>query len=271
MSSHSPAPATKPFTVPDCLAAKQAGTKIIVVTSYDFPTSQILDEAGVHIQLVGDSLGMVVQGNSHSLTVTLEDMIYHSAMVSRAAKRSLVVTDMPFMTYQISPAQALENAGRLVQEGGAHAVKLEGGERTAEAIAAIVTADIPVMGHVGLTPQSLHSMGGFRVQRDEERLMRDAQAVAAAGAFAIVIEGVPAALGEKITKALAIPTIGIGAGAGCDGQVLVFHDLFQYGLGRRPKFVKSYGNLNQVIHDGVQAFATEVQQGTFPGPGNVYS
>jgi 3-methyl-2-oxobutanoate hydroxymethyltransferase len=261
----------KPFTVPDCLLYKQQGKKIVVVTSYDYPTSQILDEAGVHVQLVGDSLGMVVQGHGHSLTVTLEHMIYHSEMVSRAAKKSLVVTDMPFMTYQKSPKQALENAGRLVQEGGAHAVKLEGGERSTAAIEKIVQADIPVMGHIGLTPQSLHRMGGFRVQRDEAQLLRDAQAVADSGAFSIVIEGVPSSLAASITRKLAIPTIGIGAGPQCDGQVLVFHDLFEYGLGRRPKFVKSYAHLNQLIQEGTKAFLEEVQGGQFPGPEHQYS
>jgi len=262
---------TKPFTVPDCIQAKVQSRKIVVVTAYDFPTAQMLDQAGVDILLVGDSLGMVVQGHPHSLTVTLEDMIYHSSLVARGARRSLVVTDMPFMSYQISPEQALENAGRLVQEGGAHAVKLEGGIRTASAIETIAQAHIPVMGHIGLTPQSIHQFGGFRVQRDEAQLLEDAQAVQEAGAFALVLEGMPSALGEKVTRSLSIPTIGIGAGAGCDGQVLVFHDLFQYGLGRRPKFVKSYADLSQAISDGTRQFIDEVRSGTFPGEAQQYS
>lgn len=270
MSTHQPA-AHKAFTVPDCLAARAQSRKIVVVTAYDYPTAQMLDEAGVDILLVGDSLGMVVQGHANSLSVTLEEMIYHTRMVSRAAKRSLVVTDMPFMTYQISAAQALENAGKVIQQGGAHAVKLEGGQRTADAIAAITRADIPVMGHIGLTPQSINAFGGFKVQRNEQRLLEDAQAVVEAGAFAIVIEGVPAELGARITASIPIPTIGIGAGAGCDGQVLVFHDLFQYGLGRRPKFVKSYADLSKLIDQGAKAFIDEVRQGKFPDAAHQYS
>ncbi len=254
----------RPFTVLDCQSSKTQGRKIVVVTAYDFPTAHMLDEAGVDILLVGDSLGMVVQGHSNSLSVTLDEMIYHTKMVSRATRRGMVVTDMPFMTYQISPQQALENAGRVIQQAGAHAVKLEGGRRTAAAIAAITAADIPVMGHIGLTPQSIHAFGGFKVQRQEQKLRDDAKAIVDAGAFAMVIEGVPAELGAKITASISIPTIGIGAGAGCDGQVLVFHDLFQYGLGRRPKFVKSYANLSQQVIDGTKAFINEVRQGTFP-------
>ncbi|MFO0812272.1 MAG: 3-methyl-2-oxobutanoate hydroxymethyltransferase [Gemmatales bacterium] len=269
MSTHPPAP-PKAITAPECLAAKAAGRKLVVVTAYDFPTAQLLDASGVDILLVGDSLGMVVQGHPHSLTVTLDEMIYHTKMVSRAATRSMVVTDLPFMTYQVSPQQALENAGRVIQQGGAQAVKLEGGVRSAGAIAAITDADIPVMGHIGLTPQSLHRMGGFKVQRAEDRLLEDAQAVVDAGAFALVVEGVPTELGAKITASIPIPTIGIGAGAGCDGQVLVFHDLFNYGLGRRPRFVKSYGQLNQLIQQGAVSFVDEVRTGKFPGPEHGY-
>ena len=268
--SHHPPITEKTVTVPEILAGKKAGRKLVVVTAYDFPTAQLLDESGVDILLVGDSLGMVVQGNRHCLTVTLEEMIYHSRLVSRAVRRSLVVTDLPFMTYQVGPHQALENAGRLVQQGGAHAVKLEGGERSVRAIEAIVAADIPVMGHVGLTPQSLHRLGGFRVQRDADRLLADAKAVEAAGAFAVVLEGMPAELGQRITEAVAIPTIGIGAGAGCDGQVLVFHDLLNYGGAKRPKFVKQYADLSLVIKQAASSFADEVRAGTFPGPGQQY-
>lgn len=268
--STQPPISSKAFTVPDCLAAKTQGRKIVVVTAYDYPTAQMLDTAGVDILLVGDSLGMVVQGHPNSFTVTLEEMIYHTKMVVRGTRRSLVVTDLPFMTYQISPAQALENSGKVIQQGGAQAVKLEGGQRTASAIAAITAADIPVMGHIGLTPQSIHAFGGFRVQRDEQRLLEDAHAVAEAGAFAMVVEGVPAELGMKITQAVSIPTIGIGAGARCDGQVLVFHDLFQYGLGKRPKFVKSYADLSQAIEQGAKAFIDEVRQSKFPEAAQQY-
>lgn len=270
MSTHTPG-TPKAVTAPDCLAAKAQGRKLVVVTAYDYPSAQLLDEAGVDILLVGDSLGMVVQGHPHSLTVTLDEMIYHTKLVARGSRRSLIVTDMPFMTYQVSPQQALENAGRIIQQGGAHAVKLEGGVRTAAAIAAITQADIPVMGHIGLTPQSIHSFGGFKVQRAEEQLLADAQAVVEAGAFAVVVEGVPAELGAKVTTAIPIPTIGIGAGKNCDGQVLVFHDLFQYGLGRRPKFVKSYAHLNQAIQQGTKAFIDEVREGKFPAEEHQYS
>jgi 3-methyl-2-oxobutanoate hydroxymethyltransferase len=269
MSSHAH-PNGKPITVPDVMAAKAQGRKLVVVTAYDFPTAQILDEAGVDIVLVGDSLGMVVQGNQNCLGVTLEEMIYHTQQVSRAATHSLVVTDMPFMTYQLNPQQALENAGKIMQQGGAHAVKVEGGVRTAGAIQAISTADIPVMGHVGLTPQSLHRLGGFRVQRDADRLLADAKAVEQAGAFSMVIEGVPAELGKRITESVKIPTIGIGAGAACDGQVLVFHDLVNYGTGKRPKFVKQYADLAGIIKSAVQKFGEEVRDGSFPGPGQQY-
>jgi len=268
--SHHPPVSEKVVTAPDVLAAKKAGRKVVVVTAYDFPSARLLEEAGVDVLLVGDSLGMVVQGNPHSLTVTLEEMIYHTRLVARAARRCLVVSDLPFMTYQLGPTQALQSAGRLVQEGGAQAVKLEGGLRSAKAIEAITASDIPVMGHVGLTPQSLHRFGGFRVQRDAERLLADAKAVEAAGAFAIVVEGVPAELGKQITEAVAIPTIGIGAGSSCDGQVLVFHDLLNYGGGRRPKFVKQYADLCAVIRQAVQGYGDEVRGGLFPGPSEQY-
>lgn len=270
MSTHTPG-TLKAVTAPDCLAAKAQGRKLVVVTAYDYPSAQLLDEAGVDILLVGDSLGMVVQGHPHSLTVTLDEMIYHTKLVARAARRSLIVTDMPFMTYQVSPQQALENAGRIIQQGGAQAVKLEGGQRTAAAIAAITQADIPVMAHIGLTPQSLHRFGGFKVQRAEEQLLADAQAVVEAGAFAVVVEGVPAELGAKVTAAIPIPTIGIGAGKNCDGQVLVFHDLFQFGLGRRPRFVKSYADMNQSIMNGTKTFIEEIRTGKFPGIEHEYS
>src|SRR5690242_5726006 len=215
----------RPVTVPDFLAAKARGQRLTMLTAYDYTMARLLDAVGVDSLLVGDSLGMVVQGNPDSLGVTLDEVLYHTRLVVRGVRRSLVVADMPFMSFQVSPQQATENAGRLIKEGGAHAVKLEGGVRSAAAVTAITAADIPVMGHVGLTPQSVRRLGGFRVQRDEARLLEDAQAVEQAGAFAVVLECVPAETAQKITAALKIPTIGIGAGAGCDGQVLVTHDL----------------------------------------------
>ena len=201
----------KPMTVPEFMAAKTRGVRLTMLTAYDYTMARLLDAAGVDSILVGDSLGMVVQGNTTSLPVTLDEIIYHTRCVARGVTRSLIVADLPFMSYQVSPQQALQSAGRLIKEGGAHAVKLEGGTRSVPAIAAIVAADIPVMGHIAMTPQSVHLLGGFRVQRDEQRLMEDAQATEKAGAFAVVVECVPAELGRKITASLRIPTIGIGA------------------------------------------------------------
>jgi len=213
---------------------------------------------------VGDSLGMVVQGHETSLSVTVEEIIYHTRMVVRGVRRSLVVADMPFMSFQISPQQALENAGRLVKEGGAHAVKIEGGVRSAAAIAAITSADIPVMGHIGLTPQSVNRFGGFRVQRDEERLLEDALATEKAGAFAVVVECTPAAIAEKISQTLKIPTIGIGAGVGCDGQILVSYDMLGLFDDFRPRFVKQYADVGQAILHAAEEYCREVREGCFP-------
>lgn len=254
------------ITVPDVIAAKAQGRKLAVVTAYDYAFARVLDIAGVDCVLVGDSLGMVVQGEEHCLGVTLEDMIYHTRCVARGVRRSLIVSDMPFMTYQVSPRQAVENAGRLVQKGGCHAVKLEGGARSAAAIEAVVAADVPVMAHVGLTPQSVLRMGGFKVQRDETRILEDAIATAEAGAFALVIECVPAALAERITAEVRIPTIGIGAGAGCDGQVLVGYDLLGLFDDVRPKFVKRFAEMGTACRAAVEQFCSEVRAGTFPGP-----
>src|SRR3954468_13818233 len=211
-------------TVPEFRAAKAKGTKLAVVTAYDYTSARLCDEAGADAILVGDSVGMVVQGHPTSLPVTLEEMIYHTRCVIRGTRRALVVADLPFLTYQVSPRQAVRNAGRLIKEGGAHAVKLEGGVRMRAAVRACVDAGIPVMAHVGLTPQSVHQFGGFKVQRDAEQLLADATAIANAGAFAVVVESVPADVGAKLTAALPVPTVGIGAGPGCDAQVLVFHD-----------------------------------------------
>lgn len=259
------------MTVPDFLAAKRRGVRLTLLTAYEYTMARLLDAAGVDGLLVGDSLGMVVQGNDTSLSVTIEQMIYHTKMVVRGAHRSLVVADMPFMSFQVSPQQALENAGRLLKEGGAHAVKLEGGTRSAAAIAAITSADIPVMGHIGLTPQSVNRFGGFRVQRDEDRLMEDALATEKAGAFAVVVECTPAAIAEKISQAVKIPTIGIGAGAGCDGQILVTHDMLGLFDDFRPRFVKQYADLGKAILRAAEEYCREVRDGAFPATEHEFS
>jgi 3-methyl-2-oxobutanoate hydroxymethyltransferase len=252
------------MTVPDFLAAKARGTRLTMLTAYDYTLARLLDSAGVDGILVGDSLGMVVQGHEHSLSVTLDEVLYHTRLVARGVRRSLLVADLPFMSFQVSPQQALENAGRLIKEGGAHAVKLEGGVRSAASIAAISGADIPVMGHIGLTPQSVRRFGGFRVQRDEAKLLDDARATEAAGAFAVVVECVPAEVAQKITAALKIPTIGIGAGVGCDGQILVTHDMLGLFDDFRPRFVKQYAELGRDLVRAVETYCREVKDGTFP-------
>lgn len=266
----SPGEARRLMTVPDFVAAKARGVKLTMLTAYDYTMARLLDEAGVDSVLVGDSLGMVVQGNDTSLTVTLDEVIYHTKMVARGCERSLLVADLPFMTYQLGPQQALVSAGRLVKEGGAHAVKLEGGVRSAAAVAAVTGADIPVMGHVGMTPQSVRRFGGFRVQRDEERILEDALAVERAGAFAVVVECVPAELGKKVTAALKIPTIGIGAGPDCDGQILVTPDLLGMFEELRPRFVKRYAELGEAIRRAVGEYCGEVRGGEFPAAEHVF-
>jgi 3-methyl-2-oxobutanoate hydroxymethyltransferase len=256
----------RPVTVPDFMAAKERGVRLTMLTAYDYTMARLLDEAGIDAILVGDSLGMVMQGEPNSLRVTLDEMIYHTRLVARGIRHSLLVADMPFMSYQVSPAQALENAGRLIKEGGAQAVKLEGGHRSVAAIEAIISADIPVMGHVGLTPQSIHRLGGFRVQRDVAKLLDDALAIETAGAFAVVVECVPAELAEKIRAALKIPTIGIGAGLGCDGQVLVTHDMLGLFTDLRPRFVKQFADIGTAIVSAAEQYCQEVRDGQFPGP-----
>jgi 3-methyl-2-oxobutanoate hydroxymethyltransferase len=256
--------AEKPVGVPDFLSARSRGVKLTMLTAYDWTMARLLDEAGVDSILVGDSLGMVVQGLDDSLAVTLDEMIYHTRLVTRAVRRALVVADMPFLSFQVSPQQALSNAGRLIKESAAQAVKLEGGVRSSATIAAITAADIPVMAHIGLTPQSVRRLGGFRVQRNASQLLDDAKAVEQAGAFAIVVECIPADLAEQITAAVKIPTIGIGAGAGCDGQVLVSHDLLGLYDKFRPKFVKRYAQLGEAIRDAVKDYCREVREGQFP-------
>ena len=253
-----------PVTVPDFLAAKARGTRLTLLTAYDYTMARLLDAAGVDGLLVGDSLGMIVQGHEHCLSVALEEIIYHTRCVARGIRRSLLIADMPFMTYQVSPQQALENAGRLIKEGGAHAVKIEGGVRIAANIAAITGADIPVMGHIGMTPQSVRRFGGFRVQRDAEKILEDALATEKAGAFAVVVECIPVELAQKITSALKIPTIGIGAGAACDGQILVTHDMLGLFEDFRPRFVKQYADLGRDVVRAVENYCREVREGMFP-------
>jgi 3-methyl-2-oxobutanoate hydroxymethyltransferase len=256
------------FTITDLYQRKAEGRKITMLTAYDFPTAQIVDEAGIDIALVGDSLGMVVQGIDSTLPVTMDEMIYHTRMVSRAVKTALVVGDMPFLSYQAGVDEAVRNAGRFLKEAGAEAVKLEGGTAVAGTIRAIVAAGIPVMGHIGLTPQHVHALGGFKVQgRDEasrEKVLADARAVQESGAFSVVLEALPAPLAKEIGGMLSIPTIGIGAGPHCDGQVLVIHDLL--GLFDRftPKFVKRYANLKEQAVNAVKQFKQDVEDGGFP-------
>lgn len=249
---------------------KKEGVKISAMTAYDSPFAKLFDESGIDMILIGDSLGMVIQGGSSTLHVTMDDMLYHTKIVSSACQRAMVVGDMPFMSYQVTVEQAVQNAGRFLKEAGATAVKLEGGASVCDRIKAISTASIPVQAHIGLTPQSVHQMGGFKVQRDEDRLMNDAKAVQEAGAFSVVLEGIPSHIAKAITAELDIPTIGIGAGADCDGQILVMHDMLGINSGHVPKFVKKYANLGDEARKGIKAFISEVQSGDFPGPEHCY-
>ena len=268
----------KKVTVPDLGRMKAAGERISMVTAYDCAFARLLDEAGVDMLLVGDSLGMVVQGNETTLPVTLDEMVYHTRLVSRGAPHALVVGDLPFGSYQASPAQGVESAIRLVKEGGAQAVKLEGGLAMADTIARIAAVDIPVMGHVGLTPQSVHRMGGHRVQGRRhghapggcERVIEDAQAVEAAGAFAVVLECIPLDLAGEITALLSIPTIGIGAGVHCDGQVLVLHDLIGLSNAWTPRFAKRYAEVGREVVRAAAAYVQEVKDGAFPSEAQAF-
>ena len=256
------------ITILDIYKKKAEGKKITMLTAYDYPTAQIVDQAGIDMILVGDSLGMVVQGGTSTLPVTMDEMVYHTKMVSRATVSAMVVGDLPFLSYQTHKAEAVRNAGRFLKEAGAEAVKLEGGSRMAEAIRAIVDAGIPVVAHIGLTPQYVHMLGGFKVQgKDDaarEKILADARAIQDAGAFAVVLEAMPTSLAKEIQAMLRIPTIGIGAGPDCDGQVLVLHDLL--GLFDRftPKFVKKYANLREEALKAVKEYKLEVESGTFP-------
>ena len=247
---------------------KNNGEKITMATAYDYASAKVVDEAGIDTILVGDSLGMVVLGYENTLSVTLNEMIHHGKAVVRGTKRAMVVIDLPFMTYQVSTEEAVRNAGRAVQETGAPAVKLEGGEEMAKTVKKIVCAGIPVFGHIGLTPQSVGQMGGFMVQGKNEKvakqLVKDALALEDAGASSIVLEGIPWQLGQLITEKLTIPTIGIGAGVDCDGQVLVYHDILGLQTDMRPKFVKQFGTFYQPMVDAVRTYAQEVKSSTFP-------
>lgn len=257
----------KKVTIPDVLNMKTEGRRISMLTSYDYPFTRIMDTAGVDIILVGDSAGVVFAGHDTTLPVTMEDMLYHTRAVRRAAPQALVVTDMPFMSYQTGIEDACRNCGRMIKEGGAEAVKIEGGMNMAHIIRAVSSIDIPVMGHIGLTPQSVHRMGGYKVQgrkEQAERILEDAHAVQNSGAFAVVLEGIPARLAAEITAELTIPTIGIGAGPSCDGQVLVIHDILGLCEKYSPKFVKRYADLGPIISEAVQQYVSEVRNGEFP-------
>jgi len=268
------AASAKKITVPEIRARKGRGPAVTMVTAYDFTMARLLDEAGVDLILVGDSLGMVVQGLPNTLPVTVDEVCYHGRAVARAVGRAHVVGDMPFMSYQVSAADAVQNAGRLIKDGAFESVKLEGGEEMAEHVWRIVRAGVPVMGHVGLTPQSVHALGGFKVQGRGEcaaaKLVRDAVAIKEAGAYAVVLEAVPPDVAERVTAAISIPTIGIGAGPACDGQVLVSTDLLGMSRGHSPKFAKRYAGLGDVIVDAVRRYVQEVQAGTFPAAEHAY-
>jgi len=264
--------------ITDLARMKATGMPITMLTAYDHPFARIFDQAGIDVLLVGDSLGMVVQGCDSTLPVTVDEILYHVRMVARGRQRALIVGDLPFMSYQVSAEQALLTAGRLVKEGGAEAIKLEGGIAMAETIRRIVDIDIPVMGHIGLTPQSVHRMGGHRVQGRRsgnapgcrERLLEDAAAIEEAGCFAMVLEGIPAELADEITQRASIPTIGIGAGPGCDGQVLVMHDMLGLGDGFIPRFAKPFASLWRDSAAAASAYIKEVRERTFPAPEHCY-
>jgi 3-methyl-2-oxobutanoate hydroxymethyltransferase len=255
-------------TVADLRAMKRRGERIVMLTAYDYPTARLIDEAGIPAILVGDSLGNTILGYETTIPVTLEQMLHHTKAVTRATRRALVIADMPFLTFQISPEEALRNAGRLVQEGGAHAVKLEGGGPIVETVSRLVRAGIPVMGHLGLTPQAVHTLGRFRLQARTadavRQLFADAIALERAGAFAIVLELVPAPVARAVSQLLEIPTIGIGAGPGCDGQVQVLTDLLHLLPGPLPRHARAYTDLATIVSDAIRRYAEDVRSGTFP-------
>jgi len=269
------------ITVPDLLQRKASAAgspenlkKIVCLTAYDYPTARLLDEAGVDVILVGDSVAMVALGYDSTLPVTLDEMIHHARAVRRGTKHALLVADMPFGSYHSDTAESLRNAVRFVKEASVEAVKVEGGERRLELIARLTEAEIPVMGHVGLTPQSVNALGGYRVQGkttdSAEQLLRDTRAVEAAGAFAVVLEAVPRELAAQITRELRIPTIGIGAGPDCDGQILVVHDLLGLTFDQTPKFARKYANVGEVISNAVRSYCQDVRKGAFPSDSESY-
>ena len=275
MSPHSVVPTH--LTIPEIASRKASagnGVPLAMITAYDVVTARLADRAGADLLLVGDSLGMVVLGREHTLTVTVDEIVHHAQAVATATPRALVVGDLPFLSYHVSRSEAIRNAGRLLSEGGCAAVKLEGGRRCLRTIDRLLAADIPVMGHLGLTPQSMHRLGGFRVQARQAEaaavLVEDARHLAAAGVFAIVLEGIPAEVARLITEAVPVPTIGIGAGPHCDGQVLVWHDLLGLTEGLSPKFVRQYANLGPVIVDALTRFVGDVRTGAFPSAAESY-
>jgi 3-methyl-2-oxobutanoate hydroxymethyltransferase len=265
-----------PVTVPEISARKvrSGRTPLVMITAYDVHSAAIADRAGVDLLLVGDSLGMVVQGGTDTLSVSVDDIVYHSRCVTRAEPKALVIADLPWLSYHVSTEETIRNAGRCVQEGRVGAVKLEGGRKRLTAVRALLDAEIPVMGHLGLTPQSVHAMGGYRVQGKDDQsaneLRRDALALQEAGIFGLVLEGVPAPLAEKVTAELDIPTIGIGAGSSCDGQVLVWHDLLGLSPDPMPRFVRRYANLAELAEEAVRSFADDVRSGDFPSTTESY-
>ncbi len=257
---------TRPITVRKFAALKAAGKKITMVTAYDYTMAALLDATGIEGILVGDSLSMVVQGHENTLPCTMEHILYHAEMVARATRHALVVADMPFLSYQVGIPKAIENAGQILKETRCQAVKLEQGGEQVAVTAALVAAGIPVMAHFGLRPQSVHQMGGYRIERDRDRLLADAKAAEEAGAFALLLECVPGAIAEEVTAAVGVPTIGIGAGAGCDGQILVIHDLLGIPGSKVPRHAKVYAELGKTIAEAVTCYRDEVRSGVFPGP-----
>ncbi len=264
----------RPITVPHIRSRKQGGRRIVMLTAYDCPTARLLDQAGVDIILVGDSLANTVLGYDSTLPVTMDEMLHHARAVVRGTRHALVVGDMPYMSYQTGTSDAIRNAGRFLKEAGAAAVKIEGGRKRAGLVRALREAEVPVMGHIGLTPQSLHVMGGYRVQGkksdDVRALVDDARALQEAGAFALVLEGMPAPAARAVSEAIDVPTIGIGAGPDCDGQVLVFHDLVGLTEGTPPRFVRRYAAVGEVIADAARRFIADVREGSFPSAAETY-
>jgi len=268
-------PRNDKITIPLLLARKASGPKIVCLTAYDYPTAKILDEGGVDLILVGDSLGMVVLGYENTVPVTMDEMIHHTRAVSRAVQRALVVGDMPYFSFHLSADETIRNASRFLKEGGAAAVKIEGAsKKRLKLVEAMVEAEIPVMGHVGLTPQSIHHLGRYRVKgtgaEEGRRIVADAANLEKAGAFAVVLESVPVEIAEAVTRTLKVPTIGIGAGAACDGQVLVFHDMMGFSVGYMPKFVRKYADLHGVMSGAVEAYSRDVREGRFPDDATSY-